>query len=55
MLRGYEKQNESSELREKHTRPASRVIPRGATAVLRETFEKSIVVEDVPEGKMDLE
>ena len=39
MHRGIDKQNEGSELRAKHTRPIARMIPRGATAVLKTVFE----------------
>ncbi len=55
MMAGYEKQNEGSELRARHTRPASRLIPRGATAVLKDTFARKIIVEEVAEGKMEME
>ncbi len=38
MMRGFEAQNDGAVLRARHTRPASRVIPRGATVVLKTTF-----------------
>ena len=43
-LRGYEKPNETSLLRAKVVRPANLVIPPGATAVLKERFEKLVEV-----------
>lgn len=46
-LRNYEKPNEGSELRDRVKRPAGRIIPPGATRVVREIFEKFIVVEEV--------
>jgi len=55
VTRGVDKKNEGSELRAKHTRPASRLIPPGATAVLKTVFEKHVTVtsEVVTESKME--
>jgi 20S proteasome subunit beta 2 len=53
MYRGIDKKNEGAELRAKHTRPVSRIIPKGATAVLKEVFDKRVVVTStVVEGKV---
>ena len=57
MLKGYERQNEGSELRARYPRPASRVIPRGATTVISRVFTPAVraVEVDAPESKMDVE
>ena len=59
MFRGIDKENEGSELRARHTRPAARIIPKGATAILRETFEKRVIVTstvtEAPSAAMDLD
>lgn len=56
MHRGIDKKNDGSILRARHTRPASRLIPRGATAVLKEVFDRRVIVtEVVADTRMDLD
>jgi 20S proteasome subunit beta 2 len=57
IMRGYDTPNEQADLRGNYTRPKSRIIPPGATAVLETKFEpleKRVTIETVPEGTMDM-
>ncbi len=47
ILRGYEKPNVVDDVRSKALRPSNLAVPKGATAVLKETFQKFIQVTDM--------
>jgi 20S proteasome subunit beta 2 len=62
ILRNYETPNQVEDVRRTVTRPTGRVVPRGATTVLKETFTKHVTVTEVArpggsnagaEGKME--
>lgn len=48
IMRGYEKPNAVGDVRAKALRPSNLAVPKGATAVLKETFQKFIQVTEVP-------
>lgn len=47
ILRNYQKPNEVEEIRRSFTRPAGRQIPKGATAVVKEMFQKHVTVREI--------
>jgi len=49
ILRNYETPNSVDDLRKLITRPTGRIIPKGATAIIKETFQKHISVSTVNE------
>lgn len=48
IMRGYEKPNAVGDVRARALRPSNLSVPKGATAVLKETFQKFIQVTEVP-------
>lgn len=54
ILRNLQTPNEVAELRKKITRPVGRVVPKGATNVIKETFQKHVVVNTVDGDAMQL-
>lgn len=47
ILRGYEILNEASEVRNRIIRPQGRIIPKGATKVIKEVFHKHVEVTTI--------